>query len=244
MNRLSKFSSILGENWVIGRYLFPILTTMGQTQRGILLDLACGESPFHQCFPAVQTYLRMDQNPLDQEVIPGDMLAIPLDNQSVDIILLFQAITDVPYPIEVLQEAKRVLKYTGKLLIFESMAYPEHDAPNDFYRLMPQGLGVLAADAGLNLEKCIRLGGLFTRFASLWNTFVMGELKRHILLRPLGHLGVIAANLLCYSLDRLLPHPRLASDYLAILVPNDEIPKDHYALAQVQRNSTRIITTA
>ncbi len=226
MSRLAKFSSIFGENWVIGRYLLPALTTLGQEQRGVLLDLACGESPFREYFPAVQAYLRVDRNPLDPDVTPGDMLAIPLDSQSVDVILLFQAMTDVPYPVEVLKEVKRVLKPGGKLLVFESMAYPEHDAPDDFYRLMPEGLRVLAADAGLHLEECIRLGGLFTRFASLWNTFVMGGLKQLGLLRPLGHLGVAGGNLLCYGLDRLAPYPRLASDYLAVLVSDGGTAKD------------------
>lgn len=220
MSRLAKFSSVFGENWVVGRCLLPVLTTLGQEQRGVLLDLACGESPFRAYFPNVQTYLRVDRNPLDPKVTLGDMLAIPLDSQSVDVILLFQAITDVPYPVAVLQEVRRVLKPGGRLLVFESMAYPEHDAPDDFYRLMPEGLRVLAADAGLRLQECIRLGGLFTRFASLWSTFVMGGLKRHGLLRPLGHLGVACGNLLCYGLDRLAPHPRLASDYLAVLVSN------------------------
>lgn len=217
MNRRAKFSSVFGENWVVGRYLLPTLTRLGQEQRGVLLDLACGESPFRAYFPGVQIYLRVDRNPLDSEVTPGDMLAIPLANQSVDGVLLFQAITDVPYPVEVLKEVKRVLRPGGKLLIFESMAYPEHDAPYDFYRLMPEGLRALAADAGLHLQECIRLGGLFTRFASLWNTFVLGELKKYVVLCPLAYLGVVCGNLLCYSLDRLAPHPRLASDYLAIL---------------------------
>ena len=158
---------------------------------------------------------------MDPEVTHGDMLAIPLANHSVDVIMLFQAITDVPNTVDVLKEVRRVLKPEGLLLVLESMAYPEHDAPYDFYRLMPEGLRALAADAGLKLMGCRRLGGLFTRFASLWNTFVMGELKRYSVFRPLAHLGVAGCNLLCYAFDRLAPHSRLASDYLAELTVDD-----------------------
>lgn len=217
MNRVTKFTSVFGENWVVGRYLLPELNRLGQQQRGVLLDLACGESPFRSFFPQVGAYVRVDRTPLDAEVTPGDMLAIPLASKSVDVVLLFQAITDVPNPVDVLKEVKRVLKPGGQLLVFESMAYPEHDAPYDFYRLMPEGLGSLAVDAGLQLRECIRLGGLFTRFAPLWSTFLMGGLKTHAVLRPLAHLGVACGNLLCYGLDRLAPHPRLASDYLAVI---------------------------
>jgi SAM-dependent methyltransferase len=217
MKRLNKFTSVLGENWVVGRYLLPELRRLGQAQNGALLDLACGESPFRSFFPKVGAYLRVDRNALDSEVTPGDMLAIPLANGSVDAVLLFQAITDVPNPVDVLKEARRVLRPGGRLLVFESMAYPEHDAPHDFYRLMPEGLRMLGADAGLELRECIRLGGLFTRFATLWSTFLMGGLKAHAVLRPIAHLGVVCGNLLCYGLDRLAPHPHLASDYLAVL---------------------------
>ena len=217
MNRLAKFTSVFGENWVVGRYLLPELKRLGSEQCGVLLDLACGESPFRTYFPKVDAYLRVDRNPIDPEVTYGDMLAIPLANHSVDVIILFQAITDVPNMVDVLKEVRRVLKPEGLLLMFESMAYPEHDAPYDFYRLMPEGLRALAADAGLNLRECRRLGGLFTRFASLWNYFVMGELKRYTVFIPLANLGVAGCNLLCYTLDRLVPHPLLASDYLAEL---------------------------
>lgn len=221
MTRLSKFTSVFGENWVVGRYLLPELERLGKVQHGVLLDLACGESPFRSWFPNVKKYLRVDRNTIDSEVTPGDMLAIPVANQSVDVVLLFQAITDVPNPGAVLKEVRRVLSPGGQLLVFESMDYPEHDAPYDFYRLMPEGLRALSGDAGLKLRECKRLGGLFTRFASLWNTFLMGGLKKHAALRPLANIGIACGNLLFYGVDRLMPHPRLASDYLAVLTPVD-----------------------
>lgn len=217
MSRLQKFTSVFGENWLVGRHLLPELTRIGRQQRGTVLDLACGESPFRDCFPLADRYLRVDRQPRDSEVVSGDMLSVPLPDASADMILLFQAITDVPYPVEVLREARRLLRSDGRLLVFESMAYPEHDAPYDYYRLMPEGLRVLARDAGLQVHECMPMGGLFTRFASLWNTFVMGQLKRHALLRPLARVGIAGGNLFCCGLDRLASHPRLASDYLAIL---------------------------
>lgn len=221
INRLSKFTSVFGTNWVIGRYLLPELVRLGHCQCGVLLDLACGESPFRLFFPKAEAYIRIDRNSLDPEVTLGDMLAIPLKNNVVDMVLLFQAITDVSSPGEVLREIKRILKPGGKLLVFESMDYPEHDAPYDYYRLMPEGLRFLALDAGLHMEECIRLGGLFTRVASLWNNCLMNGLRTFPVLLPLASLGTACCNLLCYALDRLAPYPHLASDYLAVLVLND-----------------------
>ena len=221
MSRPRKFESVFGENWVVGRYLLPVLERIGRTQRGVVLDLACGESPFRKCFPNARQYLRVDRDPLDAEVIRGDMRCVPLPDLSVDTVLLCQAITDVPDPSAVLKEARRMLRTGGKVIVFESMCYPEHDAPHDYLRLMPEGLRAIADAAGLQMRECMRLGGLFTRFASLWNTCVMGGLMRYRVLQPVGLLGVAVANFVCYALDRMAPHPRLASDYLAVLAIAD-----------------------
>lgn len=217
MSRQKRFASVFGENWVVGRYLLPQLKQVGKECRGILLDLACGESPFQSFFPSVESYIRVDLHPLDADVIQGDMLDVPVESHSIDHMLLFQAISDVPNPVDVLKEAKRVLKPDGSLFIFESMAYPEHDAPHDFYRIMPFGLRSIAGEAGLRVQEIRYLGGVFTRFSSLWSIFLMGGLRRHRLLRPFAYVGIAAGNLVFYGLDRLAMHPRLASDYLAIL---------------------------
>lgn len=219
--RLRKFVSLFGENWLIGRYLLPVLKARGKDEHGVVLDLACGASPFREFFPNAARYMRMDLVPADEGVIACDMRQIPLQSQSVDLVLVCQALPDVPHPGEVLSEIARVLRPGGTLIVFETMAYPEHDAPHDYYRLMPGGLEVLGADAGLRMRECIRLGGLFGRFASLWNNYIMGWLKQYRPLCMVGHAGIGVANLACYGLDRLVPRPSLASDYVALLVKTE-----------------------
>lgn len=211
------FQSIFGRNWVTGKFLHPFLEKLGEAETGIVLDLACGESPFKQYFSKCSSYWRLDLFPSDNQVIRGNLLYLPVANNSINTILLFQALSDVPYPVEVLKEIERVLVENGKVLIFESMSYPEHDLPHDYYRILPEGLVVLAKDSGLRVEACERLGGLFTRFADLWNTFLMGRIERYVVLRPLAMLGICIANIVFYSLDRVFCHSRLASDYFAVL---------------------------
>lgn len=215
--RLAKFTSVFGENWVTGRYLLPRLRMLGRAHYNTVLDLACGDSPYRGFFINVDRYVRVDRAPRDPGVIDGDMRAIPMPDHSVDVVILSQALSDVPVPAEVLRELARVLVPGGRAVIFESMCYPEHDMPHDYYRLMPAGLEWLAGECDLRVEDLAYLGGLFTRFASLWNGCVMGALKRFRVLRPIAALGIATGNVSCYTLDRLAMHPRLASDYLAIL---------------------------
>lgn len=217
MRRRQSFERVWEKNWVVGRDLLPLLADAGRHVVGDVLDLGCGESPFRDCFHNARRYCRVDRVRLDPEIVAGSLCAIPFPDRDFDVVLLFQALTDVPHMEVVLAEVKRVLRPGGFVLILETTCYPEHDAPNDYYRLMPQGARWLAETAGFASVEVHELGGLFARFASLWNNYLMGGLQRWVLLKPVAIAGTLAANLLALGLDRLLPHPRLAPDYLAKL---------------------------
>lgn len=53
--------------------------------------------------------------------------------------------------------------------------------------------------------------------ALLWCTYLMGALKRYEFLKPIAFMGIAIGNIVFYVLDSLVPHPLLASDYLALL---------------------------
>ena len=217
MTRLGSFRRISGSNWVTGRYLLPRLVEIGSCTQGVVVDLACGESPFRGLFTKCHRYVRVDFFPMDTEVMQGDMLAIPLESKSVDMVLLFQAITDVPNPGAVLKEIRRVLRPGGKLVMYETMSYPEHDLPHDYYRLMPEGLKSLVIEAGLSCTSICYLGGIFTRFASLLNKYIYSRLLNHVITRPIGLLIVSCSNIVLYFLDSLVRSGSTASDYLAVI---------------------------
>ncbi|MDR3088269.1 MAG: class I SAM-dependent methyltransferase [Desulfobulbaceae bacterium] len=218
MNRLGSYHHIWGANWCTGRFLLPQLARLGREPGLVALDLACGESPFRAYFPTLKRYVRLDRFSRDKEVIIADMVNIPIRPASVDIVLLFQAISDCPDVITVLTEARRLLRPGGRLILFESMDYPEHDMPHDYYRLMPAGLRWAANKADLRLRELVYLGGLGTRCATLWNTLFMGKILSLPLIGFLGRFGIISGNIFCYCLDRIMPHPRLAANYLAVLL--------------------------
>lgn len=217
MTRIRKFTSVFGEAWVVGRYLIPRIRALGEARHEVVLDLACGESPFRGYFGSTESYLRMDRHSDDRDVTVADMHAIPLDCDCVDLVILFQALSDVPEPSAVLKEIGRVLRPGGRVAIFESMSYPEHDMPFDFYRIMPKGLDWIARESGFETEECVYLGGLFTRFASLWADFIMGGAKRYRILRPITSIGTALGNIACYAMDKLVMRNTLASDYFAVL---------------------------
>jgi hypothetical protein len=104
------------------------------------------------------------------------------------------------------------------VIVFESMAYPEHDMPHDYYRIMPAGLAWVAGEVGLEVDCIERLGGVLTRWTTLLNNYCLSALSRLPVIGPVALMGKVAVNLCCYLGDRIFVHPNLASDYLARLI--------------------------
>ena len=218
--RLQRFNRPWGANWLQWGALSATLPKWAGYGE-VVLDLGCGESPFRGFFRDARIYLRMDRIMWDREVIQADALYLPLRDSSIDVVLLVQVLGDLPDLTRVFREIARVIKPGGRAIVIETMAYPEHDLPHDYYRLMPEGLKYQAARAGFHCEEVISMGGLFARFTMLWNCFIMSRLAAVRVLRPLMYLGTLTANCAAWILDRLMPHPALAPDYLALLVRND-----------------------
>jgi len=217
MSAISKFERLWGDNWVTGRWLLPLLEAWGKEIAGVVVDVGCGESPFRHYFKRASAYVRIDRVPSEKGVIHGDLRSLPFYDNTVDAVLLFQVLADLPDPIQALHEVRRVLRPGGKVIVFESMAYPEHDMPDDYYRIMPAGLEWIADRVGLETDRTERLGGLFTRWTILLNKYLFSTMSRLPLMGSVALFGKGALNLICFSLDRILVRPSLASDYLTRL---------------------------
>lgn len=216
--RIDQFIKIYGSNWAIGTQLISILSKWGQEEKGIIVDYGCGDSPFRFCFPYAREYIRFDRIPRDDDVIVVDGKHIPCDNESVDCFLLFQVLGDIPDLVSFFAEVHRILRPGGSFLIFETVSYPEHDMPHDFYRIMPSGVIWLAEQTDFRCLELYRLGGFFARFAQLWNTYILGKLRSLPILGIVAFGGVVLTNVTARLLDRWMPHPSLCSDYVAKLV--------------------------
>jgi SAM-dependent methyltransferase len=215
--RARQFKSVSGANWALGRALFPVLNTWATSENGVIVDYGCGESPFRDSFAFARKYLRMDLEPRGPGSLVVPRNSIPVRAESLDCVLMFQVLGDIVDLEGLLREVRRTLRPGGRVIVFETMAFPEHDMPHDYFRVMPAGLEWCARSAGFRRVEFRRLGGLFTRISQLWNPYLMGALRGMPLTRWLGVAGTVAMNLVAVALDRALPHPSLASDYLARL---------------------------
>ncbi len=108
-----------------------------------VLDYGAGNSPYRPLLaPYLGTYLRADIDP------GGDVPLLPdgrIDRAaaSVDVVLSSQVLEHVPDPAAYLQEARRVLRPGGTLLLSTHGMWPHHPDPQDLWRWTTDGLCTL-----------------------------------------------------------------------------------------------------
>lgn len=145
--------------------------------------------------------------------IVGDLLFLPIKNESIDVVICTQTLEHVANPYILLKELYRALKPNGKLYLTAPQGWPIHQAPYDFFRFTYYGLDYLLKKSGFIVKFIRPQGGYFLYLAnSLLHMhrilFPIGRTKfKRILLFPVQILILIFTTILgpliLYYLDRL-----------------------------------------
>jgi len=118
-----------------------------------LVDYGCGNTPYKPFFEKhVNEYIGADlgvnTNATIQLKPEGQ---IPLENESVDVILSTQVLEHVDNPHLYLTESARVLKKEGRLIITTHGYWMYHPDPQDFWRWTSAGLKKTIVEAGFEI---------------------------------------------------------------------------------------------
>jgi len=222
---LWEHSSILGFDWLRGRYLLPHFNHWFKQAKGVVVDVGCGSKPYICLFnKSVSFYIGIDL-PGNINVVFADIFAnalqLPFKNCSVDFLFNTWVLDDLPNPCGYFQEVYRVLKPKGVFVMAENQSFPEHDAPNDFFRFTKYGLMHLARKNGFVVKEIRPLGGFWAQIGFQMTAFFLKGLY--------GHWGrwvrifCPLINLFFYGLDRLCYLERGTSGYFAVFQkPQDE----------------------
>lgn len=141
-----------------------------QFMKGKLLDVGCGVMPYKSILikPSgfADEYIGLD---FELPITPGygagqpdlfwDGVKIPLDDNSVDSVLLTEVLEHCFDPDLVMSECYRVLKSNGNILITVPFLWPLHDIPYDAYRYTPFSIEKILNKAGFVNVKISALGG-------------------------------------------------------------------------------------
>lgn len=163
--------------------IIDLLKEVAPQARGRLLDVGCGTKPYEEIFrPYVTEYLGIENEgtftataaSLDSRgpdlVYAGDRL--PFEDRTFDTILNVQVLEHTPRPAALINEMARVLKDDGTLILSAPFQFRLHEQPHDYFRYTPHGLGVLFADAGLEVTEVKAHGGLWRVLGHKLNTYL------------------------------------------------------------------------
>ena len=167
-NRILNFNMVERDNWIQAqaKSIAP-----GST----VLDVGAGSCPYRSLF-AHCDYKAQDAACLEDHQLRShrgygtidyycDATAIPIPDQSVDVVLCTEVMEHVPEPIRVVREIGRILKPGGKLLLTAPLGSGIHQAPFHFYGgYTPYWYNKFLAEAGFENIQIEPNGGFYKHF--------------------------------------------------------------------------------
>lgn len=200
---------------------------------GSLLDIGAGPQRYRPIIENLNIkYMSCDLpgslNQKSQDIL-GDALKLPVKSNSYEFCLQIQVLEHLNLPQISINEAMRVLKPGGKLLMSTNFLYPIHGEPHDYFRFTKYGLEDLIKNAGLQLVSIIEIGGLFKFLSTalqyqrdfFFSSKVLSpkRLLFKILLTPLRlsiNLVLMVVIVLLNQIDRLIYLPKFTSGYFVV----------------------------
>jgi SAM-dependent methyltransferase len=147
-----KYSS---HNWLIKQINNQNIIKNKDIYRGVLYDLGCGTKPYLDFIaPLVEQYIGVDwsntshQHKMD--IIADLNQALPISAEVADTVICLQTLEHLCEPQQLLDEAYRILKPNGKILLTVPFMWSLHEEPYDFFRYTEYGLAYMFKKAGFS----------------------------------------------------------------------------------------------
>jgi SAM-dependent methyltransferase len=157
-------------NWLVNHKIIAALERARPHAHGLLVDVGCGSKAFAPVLePRVARYLGVDwaRPPGFARERGPDVLArveaLPFRDASVDTVFGMSLLTFLPEPHALLEEARRVVRPDGALILEFTQMAPRHQEPEDFFCFTRNGARRLLERADFTPVEFIPIGGLWTR---------------------------------------------------------------------------------
>jgi SAM-dependent methyltransferase len=144
--------------------------------KGNLYDLGAGESPYKQyLLQFVDEYIAVDWTESLHDTkadISADLNSpLPIESGVADTVVSFSVIEHLSEPQNMINEAYRILKPGGSMVLQVPWQWQVHEAPYDFFRFTPFGLEYLFEKAGFEDVVVTPQSGFFTTSVLKFNYF-------------------------------------------------------------------------
>ena len=163
-------------NWVLYDIGDKFLTQLSEHFRGTLYDLGCGEQSHREFFLChAKNYVGVDWYGGGEALKPDIEADLnqPLDipDCAADTVVSLSVLEHLCEPQCMLNEAFRILKPGGKIILQVPWQWWIHEAPHDYFRYTPYGLRHLFKKAGFTDIQVMPQCGFFTTWIVKFNYF-------------------------------------------------------------------------
>ncbi|MDW7773852.1 MAG: methyltransferase domain-containing protein [Desulfobulbaceae bacterium] len=146
--------------------------------QGLLYDFGSGESPYKGFFEQyAQKYIAVDWaaslHDTRADIVSDLNKPLPIESDVADTVVSLSVMEHLCEPQIMLNEAFRILKPGGGIVLQVPWQWWIHEAPYDFFRYTPYGLKYLFEKAGFVNTQIEAQAGYFTTAALKWNYFTL-----------------------------------------------------------------------
>jgi SAM-dependent methyltransferase len=152
---------VRSDRFITRRFLAEAARTSGAVKVDICLDVGAGNAPYRQAvlrYFAVTSYFALDFRPSDAIDVVTDATALPIRSQCADLIVCFESLQHIARYNEMLNEAVRVLRPSGNIILSVPFMYCECDVV-DFHRWTAAGIAQELEERGFSVLRIQRRGG-------------------------------------------------------------------------------------
>jgi len=196
MNGSKEHSNRRLYNWLVYEIGEQFLEKYNHFYKGVLYDLGCGESPYKRFFLGyAEQYVGVDWAGSIHDThadIAADLnKLLPIESEVADTVVSLSVLEHLCEPQIMLNEAYRILKPEGRIILQVPWQWWIHEAPYDFFRYTPYGLEYMFEKAGFKEVEVMPQSGFFTMIVMKLNYFSTRFIRGPRLLRTTIKMGLI-----------------------------------------------------
>lgn len=168
------------DRYINRRSILRALQESLPSMHGHVVDIGAGYAPYRSFFKqnsAIDSYRTADlKGGLYEHSAPPDIYwdgnTLPVDNGSVNTIILTEVLEHCEEPDKTLAECYRILAPGGQLFLTAPFLWPLHDVPYDAYRYTPWTLTRLLDQVGFKNARIRALGGYEAALGQMLGLFI------------------------------------------------------------------------
>lgn len=166
----------LANNWLAIKTNNETLEKNFQYIKGTVYDLGCGERPYEEdILKVADKYIGVDWggtlHNLKADIVSDLNKPLPIDSEVADTVTSFQVMEHLCEPQTMLNEAFRILKKDGNIILTVPFQWWVHEAPYDYFRYTLYGLKYMFAKAGFEDIQVTPANGFFSMWILKMNYF-------------------------------------------------------------------------